>query len=115
VIERVTATGLPADLIPDSITSVTVSVGSDAENALRSAVLEFMDTVRHVEHAIAAGRRGEDVPEELDVATLGEITEEEWRAYWPSATGVVVEVVDVAIEDAEEADESDTAAEKSTA
>jgi len=115
VIERVTATGLPADLIPDSITSVTVSVGSDAENALRSAVLEFMDTVRHVEHAIAAGRRGEDVPEELDVATLGEITEEEWRAYWPSATGVVVEVVDVAIEEAEEVDESDTAAEKSTA
>ena len=56
----------------------------DSENALRSAVLEFMDTVRRAEHAIAAGRRGEDVPEELDVATLGEITEEEWRAYWPS-------------------------------
>jgi XTP/dITP diphosphohydrolase len=83
VIERVTATGLPGDLIPDAITSVTVSVASDAENALRSAVLEFMDTVRRVEHAIAAGRRGEDVPEELDVATLGEISEQEWRAYWP--------------------------------
>jgi XTP/dITP diphosphohydrolase len=85
VIERVTATGLPGDLIPDAITSVTVSVASDAENSLRSAVLEFMDTVRRVEHAIAAGRRAEDVPEELDVATLGEITDEEWRAYWPSA------------------------------
>jgi XTP/dITP diphosphohydrolase len=85
VIERVTATGLPGDLIPDAITSVTVSVASDAENALRSAVLEFMDTIRRVEHAIAAGRRAEDVPEELDVATLGEITDEEWRAYWPSA------------------------------
>lgn len=85
VIERVSVVGLPADLIPDAITSVTVSVASDAENALRSAVLEFMDTVRRVEHAIAAGRRGEDVPEELDVATLGEITEEEWRAYWPPA------------------------------
>ena len=83
VIERVTPAGLPTDLIPDAITSVTVSADSDAENALRSAVLEFMDTVRRVEHAIAAGRRGEDVPEELDVATLGEITEEEWRAYWP--------------------------------
>jgi XTP/dITP diphosphohydrolase len=83
VIERVTAAGLPADLIPDTITSVTVSADSDAENVLRSAVLEFMDTVRRVEHTIAAGRRGEDVPEELDVATLGDISEEEWRAYWP--------------------------------
>jgi XTP/dITP diphosphohydrolase len=44
-----------------------------------------MDTVRHVEHSIAAGRRAEDVPEELDVSTLGEISEEEWRAYWPTA------------------------------
>ena len=56
----------------------------DAENALRSAALEFMDTVRGAEQAIAAGRRGEDVPEELDVATLGVVTEEEWRAHWPS-------------------------------
>jgi XTP/dITP diphosphohydrolase len=83
VIERVTAAGLPVDLIPDTITSVTVSADSDAENALRSAVLEFMDTVRRVEHTIAAGRRGEDVPEELDVATLGDISEAEWRDYWP--------------------------------
>jgi XTP/dITP diphosphohydrolase len=83
VLERVAAAGLPADLIPDTITSVTVSVDSDAENALRSAVLEFMDTVRRVEHAIAAGRRGEDVPEELDGSTLGVISEEEWRDYWP--------------------------------
>ena len=89
VIERVSAAGLPADLIPDVITSVSVAAHVDTENALRSAVLEFMDTVRRTEHAVAAGRRGEDVPEELDVATLGEITEEEWRAYWPS--GVVVE------------------------
>src|SRR6185312_7671069 len=83
--ERVAAAGLPADLIPETITSVTVSVDSDAENVLRSAVLEFMDTVRRVEHAIAAGRRAEDVPEELDVSTLGEISEEEWRSYWASA------------------------------
>jgi len=61
-----------------------VSVDSDAENVLRSAVLEFMDTVRRVEHAIAAGRRGDDVPEELDISTLGEISEEEWRTFWPS-------------------------------
>jgi XTP/dITP diphosphohydrolase len=87
VLERISAAGLPADLVPDTITSVTVSADSDAENALRSAVLEFMDTVRRVEHTIAAGRRGEDVPEELDVSMLGEISEEEWRAYWPAAEG----------------------------
>jgi XTP/dITP diphosphohydrolase len=89
VIERVTAIGLPADLIPDTITSVSVSAHADAENALRTAVLEFMDTVRRTERAIAAGRRGEDVPEELDAAALGEVTEEEWRACWP--TGVAVD------------------------
>ncbi|MDT5280693.1 MAG: nucleoside triphosphate diphosphatase [Mycobacterium sp.] len=140
VIERVTAVGLPSDLIPDTITSVTVSPHVDSENALRSSVLEFMDTVRRVEHAIAAGRRGEDVPEELDVATLGEVSDEEWRAYWPSAAEAVIEAddeleldpedepepspEDVSTEEAEptkeaelaeEADESDTAAEKSTA
>jgi XTP/dITP diphosphohydrolase len=85
VLERATAAGLPADLVPHTITSVTVSVNSDVENVLRSAVLEFMDTVRQAEHAVAAGRRGDGVPEELDVATLGEISEEEWRACWPSA------------------------------
>jgi XTP/dITP diphosphohydrolase len=143
VIERTSAAGLPADLIPDTITSVSVSAGSDSENALRSATLAFMDTVRGVEHAIAAGRRGEDVPEELDVATLGEIPEEEWRAYWPSGDTepapdripeptpadvpepgpaevpepAPVEVPEPSPEDVatEEADESDTAAERFTA
>ena len=84
VIERVTAAGLPADLIPDSLTSVSVAPHVDAENSLRSAVLEFMDTVRTTERAIAAGRRDEDVPEELDVASIGDVAEDEWRAYWPS-------------------------------
>jgi XTP/dITP diphosphohydrolase len=85
VIDRVGQAGLPADLIPPAITSVSVSAEVDAENALRSSVLEFMDTVRRVERAIAAGRRGEDVPEELDVSALGVISEDEWRAYWPTA------------------------------
>jgi len=90
VLERVSAAGLPADLIPDTITSVRVSTQSDAENRLRSAVLEFMDTVRSAEHAIAAGRRGEDVPEQLDVATLGDISEQEWRSYWPPTAAQAV-------------------------
>src|SRR5690349_7804996 len=86
VIGRVIAAGLPADMVPDSITAVTVWVDSDAEHSLRSAVLEFMDAVRATELAIAASRRDEDVPEELDIATLGDITEEEWRSYWPRET-----------------------------
>ncbi|MCT7657319.1 nucleoside triphosphate pyrophosphohydrolase [Mycobacterium deserti] len=87
VIERVTQAGLPADLIPAGITSVSVTAGVDAENVLRSAVLEFMDTVRHTEQAVAAGRRSDDVPEELDSAPLGDITEQEWRAHWPTDEG----------------------------
>src|SRR5215217_1707935 len=102
VLERVSAAGLPADLIPESITSVSVAAHIDSENSLRSSVLEFMDTVRRAEHAIAAGRRGEDVPEELDVAPLGQITEEEWRAYWPSEV-VVLEADEAQAEDTEPA------------
>jgi XTP/dITP diphosphohydrolase len=85
VIQRVNNAGLPADLIPATITSITVTADVDVENALRTAVLEFMDAVRGTEKAIAAERRGEDVPEELDVARLGVIAEDEWRAYWPPA------------------------------
>ena len=87
VIQRVDKAGLPGDLIPAEITSISVSADVDAENALRTAVLEFMDTIRSAEKAIAAARRG-DVPEEFDVAPLGEITEEEWRAHWPSGDEV---------------------------
>jgi XTP/dITP diphosphohydrolase len=85
VLERVSAVGLPAELIPDAVTSVTVSADVDAENCLRTAVLEFMDAVRQAEQAVAAGRRGEDVPEELDASTLGNISEDEWRSCWPSS------------------------------
>jgi XTP/dITP diphosphohydrolase len=99
VLERVAAAGLPADLIPEEITEVNVAAHVDTENSLRSSVLKFMDTVRRAEHAIAAGRRGDDVPEELDVAPLGQITEEEWRACWPS---------DVVVPDADEAQVEDT-------
>ncbi|MEO3757852.1 nucleoside triphosphate pyrophosphohydrolase [Mycobacterium sp. B14F4] len=107
VIERVTAAGLPVDLIPVAITTVTVSTGVDTENSLRSAVLEFMDTVRRVEQAVAASRRGEDVPEELDVAQLGQVSEEEWRAHWPTpATDATAEAHEDA--EADVADEAQT-------
>jgi len=81
---RVMAAGVPADLIPDGIVSIGAGFGSDAESALRTATLEFMDTIRKVERAVAASRRGEDVPEALDIAQLGTVTEDEWRAHWPT-------------------------------
>jgi XTP/dITP diphosphohydrolase len=84
VIERLDKAGFPADLIPAEITSISISADVDAENSLRTAVLEFADAVRRVEKAVAAARRGDDVAEEFDVAPLGDITEEEWRAHWPS-------------------------------
>jgi XTP/dITP diphosphohydrolase len=84
VYERVTAAGLPADLIPDGLVSIAMASGGDAENALRSATMEFMDVVRKVEQAVAASRRPDDVPEVLDIAQLGVVTEEEWRAHWPT-------------------------------
>jgi XTP/dITP diphosphohydrolase len=84
VIQRAEKAGLPSDLIPEEITAVSISADVDAESALRTAVLEFVDTVRGVERAVAATRRGDSVPAEFDVAPLGEVAEEEWRAHWPS-------------------------------
>jgi len=66
VLQRLTRAGVPADLIPETVTTVTVAAGFDAENDLRTAVLELMDTVRSVEEAI-----------------IGEPTEDQWRAHWP--------------------------------
>lgn len=85
VIARASAAGLPADLIPAGLTTITLTSDVDAESALRAEVLEFMDHVRSAEKSIAAERRGEDIPEELDDAVLGVVTEDEWRGYWPSA------------------------------
>jgi XTP/dITP diphosphohydrolase len=85
VIARVQTAGLPAEFIPASIVTVTVGAEKDAENELRTSVLEFMDTVRSVERAIAANRREADVPSRLDVAApLGVVSAEEWRRHWPA-------------------------------
>lgn len=66
VLQRLARAGVPADLIPESVTTVTVAADIDAENDLRAAVLALMDTVRGVEKAI-----------------IGKPTEEQWRAHWP--------------------------------
>lgn len=83
VLGRVRDAGLPEDLIPPALTTVTVSPDIDAETNLRTEILEFIDAVRLAEKGIAAKRRGDEVPEELDVASLDSIAEAEWRAYWP--------------------------------
>lgn len=66
VLQRLARAGVPADLIPEAVTLVSVAADIDAENDLRAAVLELMDTVRGVERAI-----------------IGEPTEQQWRAHWP--------------------------------
>jgi XTP/dITP diphosphohydrolase len=84
VYERVSAAGLPEDLIPEGMVSIGTAHGGDTENAMRTATLDFMDTVRKVEQAVAAARRGSDAPQAIDVTSPGAITEEEWRAHWPT-------------------------------
>jgi XTP/dITP diphosphohydrolase len=74
VIARVTGNGLPDDLIPAAVTAVTVGNDNDAENELRTAVLEFADVVRAAERAIAGSRSG---------TVNGSITADEWRLHWP--------------------------------
>jgi XTP/dITP diphosphohydrolase len=110
VIERATKAGLPADLIPAEITAISVSADVDAEGSLRTAVLEFVDTVRGVEKSIAATRRGDSVPEEFDVARLGEVSEDEWRQHWPSEeTAAPADESEAADEEAAADAEPDTA------
>ncbi|MDP7705757.1 MULTISPECIES: nucleoside triphosphate pyrophosphohydrolase [unclassified Mycobacterium] len=85
VIQRVCQAGLPEEFIPAQLTTVRLSPDVDAENTLRAAVLDFVDVVLGVEKAIAATRRGDSIAEELDMTPLGFVTEEEWRAHWPSS------------------------------
>lgn len=83
LLDRVTAAGIPADLLPEGLTAVTITAGDDAESSLRAVSLEFMDTVRAAERAVAAAR-GTELPAELGTAALGAVSEEEWREHWPA-------------------------------
>ena len=78
VLNRVSAAGLPPDLIPVSITTVSLTVEADAENDLRTAVLRFMDDVRVAEKAARAEQDSvqHGTPSEL-------ISAEDWRRCWP--------------------------------
>lgn len=89
VLSRAATAGVPADLIPAAITSISISADVDAENVLRSAVLEFMEDLRATERSVAAARRGAQVAEELDDGPQAAIGEDEWRSHWPAANGGV--------------------------
>ncbi len=87
VLARADGAGVPADLVPESITTVAVSAELDAESALRAAVLGFMEWVRAAERGVAAARRGGPTlggVAELDDAPRDAIGEDEWRAHWPA-------------------------------
>lgn len=73
VINRVTAAGVPSDLIPARITAISITVEADAENDLRTAVLEFMGDVRAAERTARRDRS----------ATPGPISADDWRRCWP--------------------------------
>jgi XTP/dITP diphosphohydrolase len=74
VIARATANGLPAELIPEAMTSVVIDADRDAENELRTAALQFIAAIRAAERAIAQARGGTD---------KGSVTADEWRLHWP--------------------------------
>ena len=83
LLDRVTTAGIPADLIPADLTSVTLRVGADAESALRAVALAFMDAVRAAERSVAVAR-GTAVPAELGTVALSDVSEQEWRQNWPT-------------------------------
>lgn len=53
VIARVRAAGVPVDLIPAELLTVRLEPDTDAENDLRTGVLNFMDAVRAAERALS--------------------------------------------------------------
>lgn len=85
VLHRVRGAGLPPELIPFALTTVTVSADTDAETALRAAVLDFMDAVRVAEKSVAAQRRVTDSAAALDTGPAAPISAQEWRENWPPA------------------------------
>jgi XTP/dITP diphosphohydrolase len=77
VLDRARRAGIPGDLVPDGMRTITLSEGVDAETHLRAAVLEFMDDVRAAEQTLTAMRvEAVDGPAES-------IGDEQWRAAWP--------------------------------
>lgn len=79
VVSRARQAGLPEDLVPEALLTVTLSPELDAESALRAEALAFIDDVRAAEQTIARGRG------DIDASALGAASQDEWRAAWPQA------------------------------
>ena len=71
---------------------MTVAADEDAENELRTEVLEFMDTVRAVERAIAATRRDTDAPSSSTSPRPGRGQRRRVAAAWPAPAGEPLEL-----------------------
>lgn len=87
VLGRAAGAGLPADLVPESITRIALPADGegDAEGELRRRVLAFAERIRAAERAaVDAG------------IEPGEMTAETWRLYWPAgrSNGVATDVID---------------------
>ncbi len=71
VITRASRAGLPDELVPNSLRSVSLRKDGSAELWLRTAVVEFAKKVRAAEDAAAADRGAREP-----------LTAADWRAYW---------------------------------
>lgn len=78
VIGRARQAGLPAELIPSGLVTIAVTPDVDAENALRSEVLQFIDDVRSAERGISVARG------DSGATPVGVADADEWRAAWPA-------------------------------
>jgi XTP/dITP diphosphohydrolase len=87
VYERVVAAGMPLDLIPPGMVDIGRTGDGDAENALRTVTLDFIDVIRKVEDAVAEARRAGASPSGLESTSTAPITEDEWREHWAAVVG----------------------------
>ncbi|WP_231496455.1 MazG family protein [Rhodococcus sp. UNC363MFTsu5.1] len=71
VIGRARKAGLPAELVPEDLTTVRIGENGSAEVTLRRAVLAFADRIRAAERAAAAAG-----------ITPGPLAPEDWKAHW---------------------------------
>ncbi|WP_149361010.1 MazG family protein [Lolliginicoccus suaedae] len=67
ILERATGAGMPADLIPAGLGTITLVPGGDTEIILRRAVSDLVSAIETVENTLG---RAPCIPDE-------------WRAHWP--------------------------------
>lgn len=77
VLTRAARAGIPADLFPPQLTTISIIDERDPENSLRDAVLDFADSVGAAEAAVVAAG---PVPGAVSAPPF---SAEQWRAHWP--------------------------------